>query len=80
MCQSEDPSEPLERRKLTHAIYTTTAHPWNRHRQGLVQIHAVDPETREIERRKLNRNRVGDFFAARERSLVAMGACGSAHH
>lgn len=44
------------------------------------QLHIVDPETGEIERVKLKRERVAAFFANRSLSLVAMEACGGAHH
>jgi len=46
----------------------------------IFQLHAVNVKTGEIERIKLKRNQVIEFFAKRERSLVAMEACGSAHH
>lgn len=44
------------------------------------QIHAVDPETGEIERIKLKRAKVAEFFANRRSCLVALEACGGAHH
>ncbi len=44
------------------------------------QLHAVNAATGEIERIKLKRNQLLDFFAKREHSLVAMEACGGAHH
>ncbi|BDB29699.1 IS110 family transposase (plasmid) [Cupriavidus sp. P-10] len=44
------------------------------------QLHAVNANTGEIERIKLKRSQVTDFFAQRERSLIAIEACGSAHH
>ena len=44
------------------------------------QLHIVDPDTGEIERVKLKRDRVSAFFANRSPSLVAMEACGGAHH
>jgi transposase len=43
------------------------------------QLHAVDPETGEIERIKLARSEVLAFFAQRCPALVAIEACGSAH-
>ncbi len=46
----------------------------------IFQLHAVNVKTGEIERIKLKRSQVIEFFAKRERSLVAMEACGSAHH
>jgi transposase len=44
------------------------------------QLHAVDPQTGEIERVKLRRDAVLSFFARRTPSLVALEACGSAHY
>jgi len=43
------------------------------------QLHAVNPETGEIERIKLARSDVLAFFAQRCPTLVAIEACGSAH-
>jgi hypothetical protein len=43
-------------------------------------LHVVDAETGELERHKLRRDRVTTFFANRQRSLVALEACGGAHH
>jgi len=43
------------------------------------QLHAVDPESGEIERVKLARGEVLAFFAQRCPALVAIEACGSAH-
>lgn len=48
--------------------------------KNVFQIHAVDPETGEIERLKLKRAKVVEFFANRQPSLVALEACGGAHH
>ena len=48
--------------------------------KNVFQLHAVDPETGEIERIKLKRDRVTAFFANRQPSLVALEACGGAHH
>lgn len=44
------------------------------------QLHIVDPETGEIQRMKLKRDRVAAFFANRTPALIAMEACGGAHH
>ena len=44
------------------------------------QLHAVNVAAGKIERVKLKRGDVSNFFAKRERSLVAIEACGSAHH
>lgn len=43
-------------------------------------LHSVDEETGEIERRKLRRNKVAEFFANRQPLAVAIEACGGAHH
>ncbi len=48
--------------------------------KNVFQIHVVDPETGEIHRRQLKRAKVSEFFANRQRSLVAMEACGGSHH
>jgi len=48
--------------------------------KNVFQLHIVDPDTGEIERVKLKRERVTTFFANRQPSLVAMEACGGAHH
>jgi transposase len=48
--------------------------------KNVFQIHIVDSESGEIERIKLKRDRVSQFFANRQPSLVAMEACGGAHH
>lgn len=44
------------------------------------QVHAVDEQTGEISREQLKRGQVLEYFANREASVVAMEACGSAHH
>lgn len=48
--------------------------------KNVFQIHTVNPETGEIERRKLRRDKVVEFFANRAPAVVAMEACGGAHH
>lgn len=48
--------------------------------KSVFQLHTVDPDTGEIERIKLKRARVLEFFANRRQSLVAIEACGGAHH
>ena len=40
----------------------------------------MDAQTGEVTRHKLRRDRVTAFFANRQKSLVAMEACGGAHH
>lgn len=47
--------------------------------KSVFQLHAIDPQTGEIERIKLRRHEVLPFFAQRPASLVAMEACGGAH-
>src|SRR3989304_3992531 len=46
----------------------------------VLQLHWVEMETGEICRRQLKRGQVLEFFANRERSVIAMEACGSAHY
>jgi transposase len=48
--------------------------------KNVFQLHIVDPETGEIERKKLKRDRVASFFANRPPSIVALEACGGAHY
>jgi transposase len=43
------------------------------------QLHALDPQSGQIERFKLKRAQVLEFFARRAPSIVVMEACGSAH-
>lgn len=47
--------------------------------KSVFQIHIMDPESGEIERAKLKRDEVLQFFANRQPALVAMEACGGAH-
>jgi len=44
------------------------------------QVHWVEPETGELKRKALSRSDVSVFFARRQPGVVAMEACGSAHH
>ena len=44
------------------------------------QVHTVDEQTGEITSEKLKRGQVRLYFANRAASVVAMEACGSAHH
>jgi transposase len=44
------------------------------------QVHWVEPRTGEVKRRALARADVSAFFARREPGVIAMEACGSAHH
>jgi transposase len=44
------------------------------------QVHTVDVVTGELDRRTLKRSQVLKYFVNREPGLVAMEACGSAHH
>jgi transposase len=43
------------------------------------QLHALDPRSGKVERFKLKRAQVLEFFARRAPSTVVMEACGSAH-
>jgi hypothetical protein len=45
--------------------------------KSVFQLHIVDPESGEIERRQIKRARLTDFFAKCPSSLVAMEACWS---
>ena len=44
------------------------------------QLDIVDIVSGEIQRRQLKRAKLAEFFAKCQRSLVAMEACGTAHH
>ena len=44
------------------------------------QVHWVEPESGEVKRKMLTRAELATFFARRTAGLVAMEACGSAHH
>lgn len=46
----------------------------------VLQVHWVEPETGEVKRKALARADVSGFFARRLPGVVAMEACGSAHH
>ncbi len=48
--------------------------------KSVFQLHIVDGETGEIQRRQIKRAKLTEFFAKCQRSLVAMEACGTAHH
>ena len=48
--------------------------------KSVFQIHIVDPESGEIERAKLKRDKVLQFFVNRQPALVAIEACGGAHY
>jgi transposase len=47
--------------------------------KSVFQLHIVDVETGEIQRRQIKRSKLTKFFAKCEPSLVAMEACGSSH-
>lgn len=47
--------------------------------KNVFQLHIVDPETGEVERKR-KRDRVASFFANRPLSVVALEACGGAHY
>jgi transposase len=44
------------------------------------QVHWVEPDSGEVKRKMLSRAELASFFARRASGLVAMEACGSAHH
>lgn len=46
----------------------------------VLQVHWIEPETGEVKRKMLARREFTAFFARRAAGLVAMEACGSAHH
>jgi transposase len=46
--------------------------------KSVFQLHIVEVETGEIQRRRIKSTRLTEFFAKCEPSLVAMEACGSA--
>jgi transposase len=48
--------------------------------KNVFQLHLVNPLTGEIKQVKLKRDRVSSFFANHAQSLIAMEACGGAHH
>jgi transposase len=44
------------------------------------QVHWLEPQTGEVQRKKLSRAQFAEFFARRAAGIVAVEACGSAHH
>jgi|GEM_PF-6727627 len=48
--------------------------------KSVFQLHIVDVETGEIQRRQIKRAKLTEFFAKCIPSLVAMEACGSSHY
>lgn len=48
--------------------------------KSVFQLHIVDVQTGEIQRRQIKRTKLLEFFAKCQRSLVAMEACGTSHH
>lgn len=48
--------------------------------KSVFQLHIVDTETGEIQRRQVKRTKLTEFFAKCQTSLVAMEACGTAHY
>ncbi len=44
------------------------------------QLHGVDQAERPVLRRKLTRHQLGEFFQRLPPTVVAMEACGGAHH
>ena len=48
--------------------------------KNVFQLHVVDPDTGEMQRIKLKRAQVAEYFANRPAAVVAMEACGGAHY
>lgn len=48
--------------------------------KNVMQLHWVEPESGEIQRRKLSRAKLAEFFAQRQPGVIALEACASAHH
>lgn len=48
--------------------------------KSVFQLHIVDPDTGEIQRRQIKRARLTEFFAKCSSSLVAMEACAGSHY
>ena len=48
--------------------------------KSVFQLHIVDVESGEIQRRQIKRAKLAEFFAKCQPSLVAMEACGSSHY
>jgi len=48
--------------------------------KSVFQLHIVDADTGEIQRRQIKRARLTEFFAKCVPSLVAMEACGASHY
>src|ERR1700722_12352302 len=48
--------------------------------KSVFQIHAVDAGGKAVLKRKLRRNDVLAFFEQQEKCVVALEACGAAHH
>jgi len=76
MCQSGDVQKPLKGQGIamnntTYAVDLA---------KKVFQVHWVEPSTGEIKRKALARAELSAFFARREPGLIAMEACGSAHH
>ena len=48
--------------------------------KDVFQLHWVDPETGEIQRKKMSRSKLKNFFVNRQPCLIGMEACGGAHY
>ena len=48
--------------------------------KNVMQLHWIDPDSGEIQRKKLTRAKLGEFFAQRQPSRIALEACAGAHH
>jgi transposase len=48
--------------------------------KSVFQAHGADTDGRQLFSRRIARGKLLEFFAAQPRCLVAMEACGGAHH
>ena len=48
--------------------------------KSIFQVHGVDNEGNAVLKKRLTRAQLAEFFAQQEPCIVAMEACGSAHH
>lgn len=48
--------------------------------KSVMQLHWVEPDTGEIMRKRLSRNKLAEFFAQRAPARIALEACGGSHH
>lgn len=48
--------------------------------KNVMQLHWIEQDTGEIQRKKLSRAKLSEFFAQRQPGRIALEACGGAHH